>query len=231
MKLINHIKYFYYIASNWGISLGVFTLLQEIRGEKKYGIDTTAANSLSGLEIKGNQLKYATEYMPVSYFTLEAIMQRIPEKIKQGTFLDIGCGKGRAMCVAAASGYKQVAGIDFAKQLIDAAKQNLEQTKKQYPLTQYSLNWADVQSLEIEEQVTTVFLFNPFDEILMKQVVTKINDSLAKKPRRLLVLYCTPRHENLFFDDGFDVCFRVKKLNYLEGVILEKPFRSALEPS
>lgn len=222
MKLINHIKYFYYIASNWGISLGIFTFLQEIRGEKKYGIDTTAATSLSALEIKGNQLKYATEYMPVSYFTLEAIMQRIPEEIKQGTFLDIGCGKGRAMCVAAAFGYKQVAGIDFAKQLIDAAKQNLKQIKKQYPLTQYSLKWADVQSLEIAEQVTTVFLFNPFDEVLMKVVVKKINDSLSKKPRRLLVLYCTPRHENLFFDAGFDVRFRVKKFNYLEGVILEK---------
>lgn len=231
LKLIKHIKYFYYIASNWGISLGIFTFLQEIRGEKKYRIDTTAATSLSKLEIKGNQLKYATEYMPVSYFTLEAIMQRIPEEIKQGTFLDIGCGKGRAMCVAAAFGYKQVAGIDFAKQLIDAAEQNLEQIKKQYPLTQYSLKWADVQSLEIEEQVTTVFLFNPFDEVLMQEVVKKINNSLARKPRRLLVLYCTPRNETLFFNDGFDVSFRVKKLNYLEGVILEKPFRPEPEPA
>ena len=231
MKFINHIKYFYYIASNWGISLGMFTLLQELRGEKKYGIDTTAATSLSALEIKGNQLKYATEYMPVSYFTLEAIMQRIPEEIKQGTFLDIGCGKGRAMCVAAAFGYKQVAGIDFAKQLIEAAKQNLKQIKRQYPHTEYMLKWADVQSLEIKEHVTTVFLFNPFDEVLMRLVVKKINDSLAKKPRRLLVLYCTPRHENLFFDDGFDVRFRVKKFNYLEGIILEKPFESGNSPA
>jgi SAM-dependent methyltransferase len=222
LKLINHIKYFYYIASNWSLRLGFFTLLQELRGERKYGLDTTAAIHLRKLKLKGNQLKHATEYMPVNYFTLEALLRRIPEQHKQATFLDIGCGKGRAMCVAAAFGYKQVEGIDFAKQLIDAAEQNLERIKKQYPLTRYNLAWADVQELQISEQVNTIFLFNPFDEFLVKQVIKKMNRSLEKKPRPLLVLYCTPRHEHLFFDEGFEVLFRIKKFDYWEGVILEK---------
>lgn len=222
MKLINHIKYFYYIASNWNLRLGFFTLLQELKGERKYRLDTTSFIQLTNLKLKGNQLKYATEYMPVNYFTLQALMHRIPEELKQGIFLDIGCGKGRAMCVAAAFGYKQVAGIDFAKQLIDAAEKNLERTKKRHPLTQYHLAWADVLELHINEQVTTIFLFNPFDEFLVKQVIQKINSSLEKRPRRLLVLYCTPQHEHLFFDEGFDVIFRIKKFDYLEGVILEK---------
>lgn len=222
MKLINNIKYFYYIASNWSLRLGFFTLVQELKGERKYRLETTAAIHLNELKLKGNQLKHATEYMPVSYFTLEALMQRIPQDLKQGIFLDIGCGKGRAMCVAAAFGYKQVAGIDFAKQLIDAAEKNLEQTKKRHPLTQYHLAWADVHGLHISEQVTTIFMFNPFDEFLVKQVIKKINSSLEKRPRRLLVLYCTPRHEHLFFDEGYDVIFRIKKFDYLEGVMLEK---------
>ena len=222
MKLINQIKYFYYIASVWSLRLGFFTFLQELRGERKYGLDTTAAIHLTQLELKGNQLKHATEYMPVNYFTLEALLQRIPEQHKEGTFLDIGCGKGRAMCVAAAFGYKHVEGIDFAKQLIDAAEQNLQQIKKRYPHTRYNLAWADVQELHIDEQVNTIFLFNPFDELLVKQVIVKINRSLEKHPRRLLVLYCTPSHEHLFFDEGFDVLFRIKKFDYWEGVILEK---------
>lgn len=222
MKLINHIKYFCFIASNWSLRLGFFTLLQELKGEQKYRLDTTTFIQLSDLKLKGNQLRHATEYMPVNYFTLEALMHRIPEELKQGIFLDIGCGKGRAMCVAAAFGYKQVAGLDFAKQLIDAAEKNLEQTKKRHPLTQYHLAWDDVHDLHISEQVTTVFMFNPFDEFMVKQVINKINSSLEKRPRRLLVLYCTPRHEHLFFDEGYDVIFRIKKFDYLEGVILEK---------
>jgi hypothetical protein len=79
-----------------------------------------------------------------------------------------------------------------------------------------------VQELQISEQVNTIFLFNPFDEFLVKQVIKKMNRSLEKKPRPLLVLYCTPRHEHLFFDEGFEVLFRIKKFDYWEGVILEK---------
>ncbi|RXK62821.1 class I SAM-dependent methyltransferase [Lacibacter luteus] len=222
MKLLNHIKYFYYIASNWSYKLGWFTLKKEIQGERRYNIDTTAAISLSKLKLKGSQLKHATEYMPVNYFTLEALLDRMPDTAKKGAFLDIGCGKGRALCVAAAYGYKKVEGIDFAKELIEAANTNLEKLKKQYPTTAYNLAWGDLNSLTIDEHVTTIFLFNPFDEVLMKHVIRKINSSLAKRPRRLFVLYCTPRHEELFFEDGFDVTFRVKKFGYLEGVILEK---------
>lgn len=222
MKLLNHIKYFFYIASNWSYKLGWFTLQKEIQGELKYKIDTTAAINLSKLKLKGTQLKHATEYMPVNYFTLEALLERLPDTAKRGTFLDIGCGKGRAMCVAAAYGYNKVEGIDFAKELIDAATNNLERIKKQHPLFTYTLAWGDVHSLVIDEQVSTIFLFNPFDEVLMKQVVRKINNSLAKRPRRFFVLYCTPRFEELFFEEGFDVVFRIKKFNYLEGVLLEK---------
>ncbi len=222
MKLLNHIKYFWYIASTWSYKLGWFTLKKEIGGERKYNIDTTAAINLSKLKLKGNQLKHATEYMPVNYFTLEVLLERMPDAAKRGIFLDIGCGKGRAMCVAAANGYQKVEGIDFARELISAATNNLERIKKQYPLTRYTLTWGDLNSLAIDEHVSTIFLFNPFDEFLMKQVIRKINSSLAKHPRHLFVLYCTPRHEELFFDDGFDVTYRVKKYGYLEGVILEK---------
>lgn len=222
MKLLNHIKYFCYIASNWSFKLGWFTVKKEIQGELKYRIDTTAAINVSRLKLKGNQLKHATEYMPVNYFTLETLLERIPDIAKKGIFLDIGCGKGRAMCVAAMHGYKRVEGIDFAKELLDAAEKNLAGIKKRNPVINYNLLWGDVNSLSIDERVSTIFLFNPFDEVLMKQVIRKINNSLAKRPRCLFVLYCTPMYEELFFEEGFDVAFRIKKFNYLEGVILEK---------
>jgi SAM-dependent methyltransferase len=222
LKLLQHINYFLYIASNWGIRIALFTLRQELKGEKKYGINTTSANNLSDFEIKGNQLPHATEYMPVNYFTIEHVLDHIPENAKQGTFLDIGCGKGRALCVAAAYGFTKLYGIDFAKQLISQAEQNLAVTKTHVPALQYELSWSDISPLEISKDVSTVFLFNPFDEVLMKSIIHKINRSLRQYPRELYVLYCSPRHEELFFADGYDVLYRIKKYNFLEGTILTK---------
>lgn len=222
MKLLQHINYFLYIASNWGIRIGFFTLKQELKGEKKYGINTTSANDLSEFQIKGNQLAHATEYMPVSYFTIEHVLDHLPENAKQGMFLDIGCGKGRALCVAATYGFKKLYGIDFAKQLINESEKNLALIKSRYPSLQYELSWSDISTLEINKEVSTIFLFNPFDEVLMKKIIHKINSSLQQHPRDLYVIYCSPRDEELFFAAGFDVLYRIKKLNYLEGVILSK---------
>ncbi len=221
MKIFQHIRYFIYIATNWGIRLGFFTLQHELRGEKKYRINTTSFHDLSRFHIKGNQLAHATEYMPVSYFTIEQLFSHLPENAKAGTFLDIGCGKGRAMCIAAHYGFRKVSGVDFAKEMIDAAEINLGHTMEMLPGLHYELSWADISTLDIGKEISTVFLFNPFDEILMKLVVQKIKTSLKNHPRALHVLYSSPRHEELFFSAGFDVLFRVKKLNYLEGIVLQ----------
>lgn len=222
MKIFQHIRYFLYIATNWGIKLGFFTFYHELKGEKKYRINTTSFNNLSRFNIKGNQLAHATEYMPVSYFTIEELFSHLPESARAGIFLDIGCGKGRAMCIAAHYGYNKVWGIDFAKEMIEAAEKNLGELKQEIPGLDYQLWWQDVSLFEIEKEVSTVFLFNPFDEVLMKTVVQKINRSLKEHPRSFYILYASPRHEELFFAAGFDVIFRVKKFNYLEGVILFK---------
>lgn len=222
MKLLQHINYFLYIASNWGFRIGFFTLKQELKGEKKYGINTTSANDLSEFQIKGNQLVHATEYMPVNYFTIEHVFDHLPQNAKQGIFLDIGCGKGRALCVAATYGFTKLYGIDFAKQLIEESEKNLALIKNRYPSLQYELSWSDISTLEINKDVSAIFLFNPFDEVLMKKIIQKTDKSLQQYPRDLYVLYCSPRHEELFFAAGYDVLYRIKKFNYLEGIILAK---------
>lgn len=222
MKLITHIQYFFYIAFNWGLRIALFTLKEEFKGEKKYRINTTSYSKLTRYNIAGNQLAHATEYMPANYFTLEQLFSHLPEDAGKSAFLDIGCGKGRAMCVAASYGFRKVIGIDFAQQLIDAAEENLKQTKELYPALEYSLHWKDVLNFEIGNDVSTLFMFNPFDEILMRTVIRKINDSLRLHPRPIYIMYASPRHEDLFFADNYNVVFRIKKFNYLEGVILKK---------
>lgn len=222
MKLFQYINYFFYIATNWGLRIGLFTIFSEVKGEKKYQINSTSFNNLSDFNIKGDQLKHGTEYMPVSYFTIEEMLSRLPKEIKKEIFLDIGCGKGRALCVAAHFGFTNLKGIDFAKEMIDISEINLKKTRELFPDLNYELSWSDVSDLVIEKNVSAIFLFNPFKQKVMEMVIEKMNDSLKKHPRPIYVLYASPQNIELFYHQGFDVLFRVKKLNYLEGVILKK---------
>ena len=49
----------------------------------------------------------ATIYIPVSYNLLENILTYITESCRNH-FLDIGCGKGSALCVAVYNGFKNI---------------------------------------------------------------------------------------------------------------------------
>lgn len=220
MKVIQQIRYFWYIASNWGLTIGLFSLYHEIRGERKYKISTTAYHHLSAFQLAQGNLQHATEYMPVNYLILELLLQNLPATAFAGRFLDIGCGKGRALCVATHAGFTKLTGIDFAKELIDDAEKNIHQTKQLFPLVQYNLLWADISTFDIEPDTSTFFLFNPFDEVLIKKTVDKIIHSQTLHPRPVYILYASPRFEQHFFEAGFDVIARVKKLNFLEGVFL-----------
>lgn len=213
---------------------------QEIKGEKKYGINTTGADELKKLEDKGIDITHATIYMPVSYTLLEEIFKQLDSNnYKQQTtnhilqttnhkpfnhFLDIGCGKGRALCVAAHQGFKKVTGIDFSKELCDDANENLTKTKQKIPTLQFNVINNDAFYFEIPDDVDCIFFFNPFDEIIMSAVVNNIFESLQNNPRKLYIIYVNPLHKEQFLKAGFTETWHSKKMKYLEASILENWF-------
>lgn len=221
MKLFSYIKYFFYLAYNWNIRIAWHIIMQEIAGEKKYGINTTCADELKKLENKGIDITHATIYMPVSYTFLEEIFQQLPASVRDH-FLDIGSGKGRALCIAAHHGFKKVTGIDFSKELCDAAKDNLTITKQKIPALQYDIINNDAFYFEIPADVDCIFFFNPFDETIMSGVTNNISASLQEHPRKMYIIYVNPLHKELFTSQGFKETWHSKKMKYLEAVILEK---------
>lgn len=192
---------------------------QEINGEKKYGIHTTGADELKHLEKLGINTSHATLYMPVSYSLLEEIFEQLPA-LPRMHFVDIGCGKGRALCVAAYHGFKNVTGIDFSKKLCDDATSNLALTQIKLPSLQYQVINNDAFYFEIPDDADCIFLFNPFDEIIMSAVVKNIRKSLQRNHRTVNIIYVNPLHKTYFLNAGFAEKWHSKKLKYIEAVIL-----------
>ena len=219
-KSFSYIKYFFYLAFNWNVKIAAYLIRQEIKGEKKYGITTTGADELKSLEQKGIEIDHATIYMPVSYGILEDIFEQL--KINQHShFLDIGCGKGRAMCVAASKGFSKVSGIDFSKEFCLAAEKNLSITKQKNFQLQYKVINNDAFYFEIPDDVDFIFMFNPFDETIMDAVAENILESFEIAPRTITLIYANPLYKQELLEIGFKETYHTQKMKYLEAVILK----------
>ncbi len=205
------------------MQIATHVLRYERKGEKKYGINTTGADDLKGLEEKGIDITHATIYMPVSYDLLEEVLtavNNLPVKSFKH-FLDIGCGKGRALCVAAHYGFIKLSGIDFSTPLANAAEKNLQLTKEKIPAITYRIYNNDAFYFEIPGDVDCIFLFNPFDEVIMSGVVYNILESLKENPRTITVIYVNALHKEAFTIAGFKEVHYKKALRYLEVSVLQ----------
>lgn len=220
MRFFSYVKYFFYIAFNWNIRIAWYMIRHEAKGEKKYGIDTTGADELKKLEKRGIDIEHATIYMPISYPIVEELFQQLGKR-SISHFLDIGCGKGRVLCVAAHHGCNKITGIDFSRELCDEARMNCNLTKKTFPGLQFTILNNDAFYFDIPLDVDCIFLFNPFDAVIMSGVAENILISYEQHPRDIIILYANPLWKEELIRIGFKQVYHVQKMKYLEAVILQ----------
>ena len=174
MKLLHYLNYFFYIAFNWNFKLALFTIRHEIRGEKKYGIETSKLNDLKKLSIKGNNLTHAEIYQGANYFLLENLFSYLQSKNANKNIIDFGCGKGRVLVVAACYGFDKITGIEFARELCDIARKNIIPLQVKFPEKIFNVIHINAVDYVIEDDTNVFFFFNPFDETVMLAVVKNI---------------------------------------------------------
>lgn len=207
---------------NWNFPLAFFSISHEIRGEKKYHLDTIELDRLKTITIKGHNIEHASIYQACNYYILEKGFSYLSSIGKNKDLTDFGCGKGRAMAVAAFYGFTEITGIDFAKALCNTATQNLAAATLTYPAAHFNIICDDVVNYRVGSQQTVFFFFNPFDEVVMLAVVKNILASVKINERKVFIMYANPVHKEIFLSAGFQEEYYVKKLQYLEVSILSR---------
>lgn len=219
-KLTAYLKYFFYLGWNWNFRLAATILYYEIKGEKKYGIYTTGIDDLVD-SVPEKDLESASIYQPVNYFIAEWLFAQLCENEKTGkSFMDAGCGRGRVMAMAAYNGFKNIFGFDISPKLCYEALPNIKSIQASYPQTVITLECTDARDVEIPQDCSVIFLFNPFDKKIMAPFIQNVMSSLAAKPRSMKILYANPECRQLWEDAGFKPIHSIKKLKWLQGLVL-----------
>jgi SAM-dependent methyltransferase len=116
------------------------------------------------------------------------------------TFLDIGCGVGRVVCGAAQYGFRRVIGIDIDARMTELAAQNARQLRhRRCPVEVIN---TDATAFTIPDDVTIVFLYNPFQGATLATVMRRLIESADRAPRAVRVAYANPQDHDLFVTLG-----------------------------
>ena len=215
-----YVNYFFFIAWNWGIRLATFTIYHEMRGEKKYKIDTSRIQDIKRITVKGENLENAEMYQGASYYLLEKVFEWLQARNINGPLVDFGCGKGRALIVAASYNFQKITGVDFAETLCKEAEKNISRVKQDFPSTTFTIIHEDVVNFPIDRESNCFFFFNPFNEVVMKKVLRNIVESIAEYPRSCYVIYVNPQFKQIFLSAGFIEAYHIRKYRYIEASIL-----------
>lgn len=186
-------KRFQYIANSLikrGLTNSLKIALQEIKGDKQYNINTS--------KFKGTHNSAAHHYQGATYYILHQVFTEWQAKGLPNFFLDIGCGKGRAMYMAARYGVKNIIGIELDKNLCISCIETCNEAKKQYPNSTFKVINTNAVDFSIPETIDAVFMFNPFGEVVMQQVINNLKLSINKKPRKINILYLNPIYHKVF---------------------------------
>ena len=114
-------------------------------------------------------------------------------------FLDIGCGSGISTIYALEKlNFRDYRGIDLSKKLIEIAninKQKIPQPEK------IEFNLSDAREVIMENKRNFIFMYNPFDEVILKQFIVNNFKSLSKN--KSIIYFVNSGNLNIF--DEFDV--------------------------
>ena len=165
------------------------------RHERRYGIRTEA--SIDWAELSDNP--DSVDYEASGYDTLRTAFAQLsvtPEDV----FLDLGCGMGRPLALAATFPFRRLIGVELSEQLCEVARENLSHCENEGVDVEVLCQKAE--HYVIDDDVTVLYMFNPFRGKTLTTVIENLKSSLRRQPRKLTLIYVLPQSQANPFDDA-----------------------------
>jgi SAM-dependent methyltransferase len=113
--------------------------------------------------------------------------------IEEYTFLDLGCGKGRAVLLASEFGFREAVGVELNAGLAEIARANAAMWtaggKARSPIR---IACGDATEVKWPAGPCLVYLYNPFSEPVMRAVVEAMRERFGDRRDELEIVYQKP---------------------------------------
>ena len=130
-----------------------------------------------------------TRYAPTRARPLRKLLTRL-ELPRSSAFIDIGCGKGRAIMVAAALGFREIFGVEFVPGFLEQARRNMAAFRKWLP-GDINIHLIECNATDyvFPHRDSIIYFCDPFSEAVLRKVLENLRLSLRDCPRRIWMIY------------------------------------------
>ena len=139
-------------------------------------------------------------YIASNWRTLRRALRRY-EIGQDDVFIDFGSGMGRMVLEASRFPFKKVIGVELASQLHTIAQENMKSMQRRARCMEIELVNSDILDYDFPDDVTFVYMFNPFRGAIFQGVVEMMIRSLDRNPRTLHLIYLNPYEEPYLLSD------------------------------
>jgi len=159
-----------------------------------HGTDTAAV--LVGRELGPGVT--ADGHLIIHYETTSAAAIRMPldslgVDFSELVFIDLGCGKGKPLLIAASYPFRRLIGVDVSPACIEVARRNIARYgPERIDPSRVELLTLDVEDYEFPADPLLIYLFNPFPGRVLERVMAKLERSLRQQPRQAVIVYVNP---------------------------------------
>ena len=154
------------------------------------------------LEEFGLRDEHRVDHVPSYWKTLPRVLPRDEVRVDD-VLIDLGSGMGRAVILAAKRyPFRRIVGVEIAPELHEIALRNIERNRRRLRCQQIELVNADVLDYPIPDDVTVVYLYNPFTGPIFDHVVAEIERSVDHSPREVRIIYLNPIEEPRLLASG-----------------------------
>lgn len=124
------------------------------------------------------------------------MMASVPGELGGYTFIDLGCGKGRALLLARDYPFRRIVGVELLPELLQAARQNVAHLPGE-ERSRFELISGDARSFAFPPEPIFLYLFDPFPAPVLSEVVSNLEQSMREQPRAVLIGYQNPVSEHV----------------------------------
>jgi SAM-dependent methyltransferase len=172
--------------------------------DHQYGTDTLAMVGKDDVSASGPNVAYSYDYLPTPALWFDRIIGKLPIKLPDYIFIDLGSGKGMAVIRAARFGFRRVIGVEFGEYLYQVARSNITKLQQHdKAIGSIEMILGDAAEFQFPADSLVLYLYNPFGPEVVRKVLSNLETSLSEHPRSCWIVYVNPLHHEIFEDCGF----------------------------
>ncbi len=166
-----------------------------------HGTDTGALIPGEDLQTGHRHDRYITAYHGTAPSLFQKVMahwQRVAlHPLEQTAFVDIGAGKGRAMLLASHMPFRRIVGVELHPMLAANMRENVDLWQLTHTTVPMRVEEADAMTLRMPTGPCCLFLFNPFDLVLMDRFLDRLTRQFAGREEQLDLVYVNDEQKEM----------------------------------